>query len=106
MTATTLPTNLTQARILIVDDHPGTAKTLGRAISQLGSGVQVISAVGGKDALELVKDLPVDMLITDMMMPDMSGLELIEKLRQHPGGRPSYNILITAYDVPGLREMA
>jgi CheY-like chemotaxis protein len=106
MTATTLPTHLTQARILIVDDHPGTAKTLGRAISQLGSGVQVISAVGGKDALELVKDLPVDMLITDMMMPDMSGLELIERLRQHPGGRPSYNILITAYDVPGLREMA
>jgi CheY-like chemotaxis protein len=41
-----------------------------------------------------------------MMMPDMNGLELIERLRQHPGGRPSYNILITAYDVPGLREMA
>jgi CheY-like chemotaxis protein len=106
MSATTLSTNLTQARILIVDDHPGTAKTLGRAISQLGGGIQVISAIGGKDAMEQVKDLPVDVLITDMMMPDMSGLELIERLRQHPGGRPSYNILITAYDVPGLREMA
>jgi CheY-like chemotaxis protein len=96
----------TQARILIVDDHPGTARTLGRALSQLGPGIEVIAAIGGKDAMEQVKDLPVDMLITDMMMPDMNGLELIEKLRQHPGGRPTYNILITAYDVPGLREMA
>ena len=101
-----LSTNLAQARILIVDDHPGTARTLGRALSQLGPGLEVISATGGKDALERIKDLPVDMLITDMMMPDMSGLELIERLRLHPGGRPSYNILITAYDVPGLREMA
>lgn len=106
MSATTLSNPQTQARILIVDDHPGTARTLGRAISQLGPGIEVISAIGGKDALNQVKDLPVDLLITDMMMPDMNGLELIEKLRQHPGGRPSYNILITAYDVPGLREMA
>jgi CheY-like chemotaxis protein len=106
MTATTFSPNLTQARILVVDDHPGTARTLGRAITQLGAGIQVISAAGGKDAMELVKDLPIDILITDMMMPDMNGLELIERLRQHPGGRPSYNILITAYDVPGLREMA
>jgi len=106
MATTTPSTKLPQARILIVDDHPGTAKTLGRAISQLGPEIEVISAVGGKDAMDQVKDLPVDLLITDMMMPDMNGLELIERLRQHPGGRPSYNILITAYDVPGLREMA
>jgi CheY-like chemotaxis protein len=106
MNKTTLSSSFPQARILIVDDHPGTAKTLGRALSQLGPEIEVISAVGGKEAMEQVKDLPVDLLITDMMMPDMNGLELIERLRQHPGGRPSYNILITAYDVPGLREMA
>jgi CheY-like chemotaxis protein len=106
MSETTFSINLPQARILIVDDHPGTAKTLGRALAQLGPGIEVIAAVSGKEAMERVKDLPVDLLITDMMMPDMNGLELIERLRQHPGGRPSYNILVTAYDVPGLREMA
>jgi CheY-like chemotaxis protein len=106
MNETTPSSHLPNVRILIVDDHPSTATTLGRALSQLGPGIEVISAVGGKDALEKVKELPVDVLITDMMMPDMNGLELIEKLRQHPGGRPSYCILITAYDVPGLREMA
>jgi signal transduction histidine kinase len=106
MSAQTSPPNLPSARVLIVDDHPNTALTLSRAISQLGPGIEVISATNGKTALERVRDGAVDLLITDMMMPEMNGLELIEKLKSHPGGRPTYTILITAYDVPGLRESA
>lgn len=93
-------------RVLVVDDHPGTADMLARAISQLGPGIQVLSATSGKGALEIVKDGSVDLLITDLMMPGMNGLELIENLRAHPAGRPSYTILITAYDVPGFKETA
>lgn len=93
-------------RILIVDDHPSTAATLARALSQLGSSVEVVSATNGKEALEKVKDKGVDILITDMIMPEMTGLELIEKLRDHPGGRPSRTYLVTAYDVPGLKVTA
>lgn len=93
-------------RILIVDDHPNTATTLARALSQMGPTVDVVSAVSGMDALEKVKDKGVDILFTDMIMPEMTGLELIEKLQQHPGGRPSYSYLITAYDVPGLKVSA
>ena len=106
MSEQTSPPNLPSARVLIVDDHPNTALTLSRAISQLGPGIEVISATNGKTALERVKDGAVDLLITDMMMPEMNGLELIEKLRSHPGGYPTYTMLITAYDVPGLRESA
>ena len=94
------------ARILVVDDHPATALTLSRALSRLDANIDVISATSGKAALDSVKDGAVDMLITDMMMPEMNGLELIENLRSHPGGRPTYTVLITAYDVPGLRESA
>jgi CheY-like chemotaxis protein len=101
-----LSNNHPQARILIVDDHPGMATTLGRAIAQLSPEIEVITAVGGKDALEQVKDLPVDLLITDMMMPGMNGMELIENLNSHPAGRPSFTILMTAYDIPGLKESA
>jgi DNA-binding response OmpR family regulator len=100
------PTKPLHARILIVDDHPGMATTLARAVSQIGPELEVISANGGRDALDRVKDLPVDLLITDMMMPDMNGMELIEKLRSHPAGRPAFTILMTAYDVPGLKESA
>jgi CheY-like chemotaxis protein len=98
--------NLPKARILVVDDHPTTALTLSRAISQMGPNLEVISATNGKTALERIKDEAVDLLITDMMMPEMNGLELIEELKSHPGGHPTYTILITAYDVPGLRESA
>ncbi len=94
------------ARILVVDDHPNTATTLARAISQLGEGVEVISATSGKEAIEFANGGAFDVLITDMMMPGMNGLELIERLQAHPGGRPAHNILITAYDVPGLKESA
>lgn len=94
------------ARILVVDDHPNTATTLARAISQLGDGVEVMSATSGKEAIEYANGGAFDVLITDMMMPGMNGLELIERLQAHPGGRPAHNILITAYDVPGLKESA
>ena len=104
--AATPTINLPKARILVVDDHPNTALTLSRAISQLGPSLEVISATNGRTALERVKDGAVDLLITDMMMPEMNGLELIEHLKKHPGGHPTYTILITAYDVPGLRESA
>ncbi len=96
----------TQMRVLVVDDHPGTAETLARAISQLGPGIEVLSACSGKEALEQVGNDSVDILITDMMMPGMNGLELIERMQSHPAGRPAHSILITAYDVPGLKETA
>ncbi|MCU0581912.1 MAG: response regulator, partial [Syntrophales bacterium] len=58
-----------QVRILVVDDHPNTAATLARALTQLGPIVDVISATSGHDALEKVKTIGVDILFTDMIMP-------------------------------------
>ena len=101
----TPPTN-EQVRILIVDDHPSTATTLARALTQLGPSVDIVSATNGLEALEKVRSKGVDILITDMIMPEMTGLELIEKLQNHPGGRPTHTYLVTAYDVPGLKVTA
>jgi len=102
----TYPHSHSTVRVLVVDDHPSTAKTLARAIAQLGSQVNVTHATSGKDALEQASADSVDVLITDMMMPGMNGLELIDKMQSNPGGRPAHIILVTAYDVPGLRETA
>lgn len=95
-----------QICILVVDDHPNTAATLARALSQLGNGVAVISACSGRDALDKAKTAGVDILFTDMIMPEMTGLELIEKMQHHPAGKPAYTYLVTAYDVPGLKVTA
>lgn len=93
-------------KILVVDDHPNTATTLARALGQLGAGIQVVSATSGNEALEKIKDGAADILITDMIMPEMTGLELIERLQHHPAGRPTFSFLMTAYDVPGLKVTA
>lgn len=94
------------ARILVVDDHPNTAHMLARALSLIGPNVIVISATSGREALEKTEATGVDILFTDMVMPEMSGMELIEKLRVRPVGSPAYIYLITAYDVPDLRVTA
>ena len=104
MTQETHPSGDFPICILIVDDHPTTATTLARAVTQLGPKVEVVSATSGREALERVQGRAVDILITDMIMPEMNGLELVEKLQKHPGGKPAHIILITAYDVPGLKE--
>ena len=94
-------------KVLVVDDHPNTANTLARSIAQLGHRVQVASATSGHQALQYVSQHDVDILLTDMIMPEMTGLELIEKLQAHPTGRrPTFSYLITAYDVPGLKVSA
>jgi len=106
MNETTLPTDFSPVKILVVDDHPNTATTLERALSQLGPKVEVKSATNGLEAIEHVNDGATDILITDLIMPGMTGLELIEKLQKHPAGRPTFSFLVTAYDVPGLKVTA
>ncbi|MEP6894536.1 MAG: response regulator, partial [Chloroflexota bacterium] len=106
MNKLTLSPGDTPIKILVVDDHPNTATTLARAIAQLGNGVNVVSATSGSEALAQVADGAADILITDMIMPEMTGLELIEKLNAHISGRPTFSFLMTAYDVPGLKVTA
>lgn len=89
-------------RILVVDDHPNTASTLARAVALLGPGVEAIAANSGEEALELLGDQPVDILITDMMMTGINGMELIEKMQLHPGGHSVYTIMLTAYEMADL----
>jgi CheY-like chemotaxis protein len=98
------PIDIPKARILVVDDNPGTARMLARAIAHISPNLEVVSATDGRNALEQVKGKTVHLIITDMMMPEMNGLELIENLRLQSGGEPLYSILITAYDIPELQE--
>lgn len=106
MNQSALPVDNTPVKILVVDDHPNTATMLARAISQLGPQVKVVSATNGVDALKHVSEEAADIVITDMVMPEMTGLELIERLNNNPSGKPTFSFLITAYDVPGLTVSA
>ena len=97
-------TQLQTIRVLIVDDHPNTAEMLARMIRKLDFPMEVLTASSGEDALQQLGSDLVDIVITDFMMPGMSGLDLIETLQD--GRKPAHIILMTAYDTPGLSTTA
>lgn len=94
-----------RARVLVVDDHLPTASTLARVIALLGRGIEPLVANSGEQALELAQQQPVDILITDMMMSGITGIELIKKLQSQPEHHPAYTIMITAHEI-ATREVS
>ncbi|MCP4539224.1 MAG: response regulator [Chloroflexi bacterium] len=81
--------------ILIVDDEPKVAFFLGRALEHSDRDYSVSITHSGEEALDLFDDRPIDLLVTDLRMPGINGLELIQKMQiTNPQMR---TILITAY---------
>lgn len=70
------------AEILIVDDEPDVRFILKLAFQSAGH--QIVEAHHGVAALERVKDSRPDLVVTDLMMPVLDGLELIQRLRSDP----------------------
>ena len=67
------------SRILVVDDEPQVRKLLETYLNR--AGFEVRSAVDGLDALEMVREEVPDLVITDVTMPNLNGLELTRRLR-------------------------
>lgn len=84
-------------KVFFVDDEPLIAKGLESIVEWRQYGLQVAgSANDGLQAFEQLKDEQVDLLITDIMMPRMNGLELIKKVKEiHP--RMKF-IVLSGYD--------
>lgn len=79
--------------LLIVDDEKDIREMLSRHFRYLG--YQVTVAENGKEALEILSKDKFDIVISDIMMPEMNGVELLKNLRDHyPMIRP---IMMTAY---------
>ena len=69
--------------ILIVDDNTVSAKIIEFNLSK--HGYETIYAKSGKDAIEcLQSNLAIKLVITDILMPEMTGLELLYEIRNHP----------------------
>ena len=94
-------------RILIVDDDADIRESLPGGLS--GSGAEIDTAKDGEEALAKVAEAPPDIVLTDVRMPGMDGLELLRLLRDRA---PSVDVvLMTAFDdmptvVTGMREGA
>jgi two-component system repressor protein LuxO len=70
--------SLSKSRILFVDDEPSILSALKRMVSKLDC--EVLTAESGQQALDIIKDKPVDIIVSDMKMPHMDGNELLQKV--------------------------
>lgn len=85
--------------ILIVDDNPMNAELLKGVLEQINQ--SSIIAYNGKKALELVNSEKFDLILLDIMMPEMSGFELIEHLKLNPKTAEIPVIFISALNETG-----
>lgn len=90
-------------KILIIDDEPSIVHVLARTL--LGMGM-LRFAVRGEDALRVLSEDPQDLVLTDADMPDISGFEIIERMRQDPRMARTPVIMITGHSAPQIREHA
>ncbi|MBK9518028.1 MAG: sigma-54-dependent Fis family transcriptional regulator [Anaeromyxobacter sp.] len=77
------------AQVLVVDDESNIRLTLARALSLEGHAVE--SASGGREALEKIAALPVDLVLMDVKMPDLDGLSVLRQARET---RPDLPVII------------
>ncbi len=90
-----------QHSILIVDDEPLGRETL-RALLH-GDGHRLIFAGNGQEALELARTWKPDLILLDVMMPEMDGFEVCRRIRQTPGLAEVPIVMITALGDRGSR---
>jgi two-component system cell cycle response regulator len=69
-------------KILIVDDDPDTLKLLGLILGR--QGFDILSASTGRQALDLARSHKFDLVVLDVMMPVIDGLEVARRLRSDP----------------------
>ena len=81
----------TQPLVLVADDEPRITKLVSIALQ--AEGFRVVTADGGEDALRKAEEVRPDVVLLDLVMPDLDGIEVMQQLR---GRRPVPVILLTA----------
>ncbi len=92
------------ARILFVDDDQFTLETLNKSVQLFGH--QAILATNGEQALKLARECSPDLIMTDMMLPDMDGLALVRMLREDEGTTQIPIIMLSASPEVDLGQLS
>jgi two-component system alkaline phosphatase synthesis response regulator PhoP len=86
--------NTKDTKILVVDDEPDIVEFLSYNLKK--EGFNIYSATNGKDALKIVPKINPHLVLLDVMMPDMDGIETCEKLRENPLNINTLIVFLTA----------
>ncbi len=90
--------------ILFVDDDPLMGRLVGDLLKQ--EGFQVTVARSGKDGLAIAQLRPPDLILLDIMMPEMDGFAVCQTIRRDPELHTVPVVLLTAMESPKLNEQA
>ena len=91
-------------RILIVEDNPQSMRLIEMTLR--AKSYALLKATDGEEALDVAMRERPDLIIMDIQLPKMSGLEVTRKLRESPAFSGTPIIAITAYAMKGDREKA
>ncbi|HEV7281785.1 MAG TPA: HD domain-containing phosphohydrolase [Pirellulaceae bacterium] len=83
------------AKIAIIDDEPTNVKVVSRLLQMEGYS-DFVTTCDARDALGLVRSEEPDIILLDLMMPHLSGLEILRTLRRHQGTRLTPIVILTA----------
>lgn len=81
-------------RVLVVDDSPTTRALIVSAIEEM-EGFDTIEAPNGFEALKRIPKQPLDLIVTDINMPDINGLEIVHFVKHHPDFRAIPLIIVS-----------
>ena len=104
MTGSNIGTDETSRSILVVDDERGFRDVV--TVILESQGYQVHQAHHANDALGLLDETTPDLILTDMMMPEMDGVGLIKRLRETPKWANIPVVVSSAYSKPVGQEEA
>ena len=85
--------------VLVVDDEEDTRRLMARALED--AGWIVMEAENGREALEAMHPQAPDVVVLDLIMPEMDGFEFLEELRSREGGYGIPVLVVTAKDLTG-----
>jgi len=89
-------------RVMTVDDSATVRQVLQMTLE--GAGYEVLQAVDGVDALDKLAAGKVDMLVTDLNMPNMDGISLIKQVRLNPTYRFMPIVMLTTESQPAKKQ--
>ena len=92
------------AKILVVEDDPDIMRILVQALTN--GGYQVVQAYGSEDALRKVDAQRFDLVLTDLAMPKMSGVELIYEMKADPERKRIPVVAVTAHVWDAIAQSA
>jgi len=84
-------------RVLVVDDDAEARTMLAKILNE--ERAEVVLATGGDEAMSLIAQAPPDLVLLDLMMPGMSGFEMVARLRAQPAGASIPVMIVSAKEL-------